>query len=93
MREVTLTQELAFVMAQHQQDEATVLTRAVREGIRALHREALIEAYLMGRISRQEALKQLGPESLEEIGYQRDVLKRDVAWGMGQVRQLLADLP
>ena len=45
----------------------------------------------MGRISRQEVLKQLGPETLEEIEYQRDVLKRDVAWGCeigsGEVRQ------
>jgi len=82
MSEATLTQELAFVMAQQQQDEATVLARAMRAGIRALYREALIEAYLMGHISRQEALIKLGPEALEEIEYQRDALKRDVAWGL-----------
>jgi len=82
MGEATLTQELAFVMAQQQQDEATVLARAMRAGIRALYREALIEAYLMGHISRQEALIKLGPEALEEIEYQRDALKRDVAWGL-----------
>jgi hypothetical protein len=82
MQKATLTQELAFVMDQFQQDEATVLAQAMRTGIRALYREALIEAYLMGRISRQEALKQLGPEALEEVEYQRDALKRDVAWGM-----------
>lgn len=82
MHEATLTQELAFVMDQYQQDEATVLARAMRAGIRALYHEALTEAYLMGRISRQEALKQLGPETLEKIEYQRDALKRDVAWGM-----------
>jgi hypothetical protein len=82
MREAALTQELAFVMTQWQQDEATVLARAIRAGVRALYREALIEAYLMGHIPRQEALKQLGPETLEEIEYQRDALKRDVAWGL-----------
>jgi len=82
MSEVTLTQELTFLMAQRQQDEAAVLAQAVRTGIRALYRETLIEAFLMGRVSRQEALKQLGPEALEEVEYQRDALQHDVAWGM-----------
>jgi len=83
MAEATLAEELAFVMEQQQEDEATVLAQAIRTGIRALYRDALIEAYLMGRISRQEALKRLGSEVLEEIEYQRDALKRDVAWGLG----------
>lgn len=82
MNEATLTQELAFVAGQRQQDETTILAQAVREGVRVLYREALIEAYLAGRISRQEALKQLGPELLEEVEYQRDALRRDVAWGL-----------
>jgi len=42
----------------------------------------LIEAYLLGRVSRETVLKELGPEQLEEIEYQRDALQRDVAWGM-----------
>jgi hypothetical protein len=83
MSEITLAQELAFVIAQRQQDEATILAQAVREGIRTLYREALIEACLADRISRQDALKQLRPEVLEEIEYQRDALQCDVAWGMG----------
>ncbi len=83
MGEATLTQELAFVVAQRQQDEMTVLARAVREGVRVLYRESLVEAYLAGRMSRQDALKQLGPEMLEEIEYQRNALRRDVAWGLG----------
>ncbi|MCR4408200.1 MAG: hypothetical protein NUW24_14985 [Anaerolineae bacterium] len=83
MAEATLVEELAFVMEQQQKDEATVLAQAIRAGIRALYRDALIEAYLIGRISRQEVLKRLGSEVLEEIEYQRDALKRDVAWGLG----------
>lgn len=82
MDEATLTRELAFVADQRQQDETTVLAQAVREGMRILYREALIEAYLAGRVSHQDALKQLGPELLEEVEYQRDALKRDVAWGL-----------
>ena len=82
MNETGLAQQLAFVVARRREDEATVLARAVREGIQALYREALIEAYLLGQVSRGMVLKELGPEQLEEIEYQRDALQRDVAWGM-----------
>ena len=82
MNETGLTQQLAFVMAQRREDEATVLAQAVREGIQALYREALIEAYLLGQVSHEMVLKELGAEQLEEIEYQRDALQRDVAWGM-----------
>ena len=82
MNETGLTQQLAFVMAQRREDEATVLAQAVREGIHTLYREVLIEAYLLGQISREVVLKELGPEQLEEIEYQRDALQRDVTWGM-----------
>ena len=82
MNETGLTQQLAFVMSQRHQDEATVLGEAVREGVQALYRETLIEAYLTGQVAREMVLKELGPEELEEIEYQRNALKRDVAWGL-----------
>ena len=82
MNEIGLTEQLAFVIAQRQQDEATVLAQAVREGIQALYRETLIEAYLLGHVPRDTILKELGPEELEEIEYQRDALQHDVEWGL-----------
>jgi hypothetical protein len=82
LNETGLTQQLAFVMAQRHQDEATVLAQAVREGVHTLYREALIEAYLLERVSRETILKELGPQQLGEIEYQRDALRRDVAWGL-----------
>ena len=85
MAELTMTRKLAFVVAQRRQDETTVLAQAIREGIGMLYREALIEAYLIGRVPRAMALKAVGPEVFEEIEYQRDALQRDVAWGMGNV--------
>ena len=81
MNETGLTEQLAFVVAQRQQDEATVLAQAVREGIQLLYQEVLIEAYLLGRVPREMVLKELGLERLEEIEYQRDALQRDVEWG------------
>ncbi|MEW5960968.1 MAG: hypothetical protein AB1801_24850 [Chloroflexota bacterium] len=82
MNQIGLTEQLAFVVTRRQQDEATVLAQAVREGIQLLYREALIEAYLLGQIPRETVLKELGLEQLEEIEYQRDTLQGDVEWGL-----------
>ncbi len=76
------TQQLAFVAAQRQQNEESILAQALREGVQTLYRETLIEAYLLNSIPREQVLKELGPEEMEEIEYQRDTLARDVAWGL-----------
>jgi hypothetical protein len=82
MNETGLTEQLAFVVAQRQEDEATILAQAVREGIKTLYQEALVEAYLLGQVSREIILKELGLEKLQEIEYQRDSFQRDIAWGL-----------
>jgi hypothetical protein len=82
MDETGLAQQLAFVVSQRREDEAIILAQAVREGIQVLYRETLIEAYLLGQVSREAMLKELGPDQLEEIEYQRDALQRDVGWGI-----------
>lgn len=81
MAETLVAEQLAFVQRQRQLDEVTVLAHAVREGIRVLYREALVEAYLLGQASRQQVLAEIGTEALAEVDYQRDALARDVAWG------------
>ncbi len=86
MENPTIAQkQLSFVVGQRGQDEAALLAQAVRAGVEALYREALIEAYLAESVTRDEALQTLGPESLEEVEYQRDCLRRDVAWGLAEV--------
>lgn len=82
MIDKTLTEHLEFVVAQRGEDEATILARALRSGLAALYRETLIEAYLLGRIDREVALRTLGPEQLEEVERQREALRRDVEWGL-----------
>jgi hypothetical protein len=81
MRDRTLTEHLDFLVAERGEDEATVIAFALRSGIEALYRQALTEAYLLGKVSREAALKDLGTTELREIELQRDALRRDVEWG------------
>lgn len=80
MRDPKLAAHLDFLTTERGQDEATILVEALRAGIEALYRETLTEAYLLGRVSRETALADLGQEELEMVEYQRDALRRDVEW-------------
>ncbi len=78
-----LANEIAFLVAHQNVDETTILARAMRKGVKVLYHDALTEAYLLGKISRDTILDELGPKVLEDIDLQRDALKRDVEWGSG----------
>lgn len=82
MRDNALAKHLDFLVTQKGEDEATVITQALRAGIETLYQEALAEAFLLGQIPRETALKELGSDRLAEIEYQRDALRRDVEWGL-----------
>lgn len=81
MRDTALREHLDFLVTRKGEDEATVIAQALRAGVEALYQEALTEAYLLGQVSRDTALEELGRERLEEIEYQRDALRRDFEWG------------
>ncbi|MCL5997891.1 MAG: hypothetical protein M1546_17825 [Chloroflexi bacterium] len=80
-KQTIFVQQLAFIAAKRNQDEATVLAQAVQKGVHALYQEALIEAYLLGQVSRERLLQELGAEEVARVDYLRDALKHDVTWG------------
>jgi hypothetical protein len=82
MRDKTLAEHLDFLVEQEGQDEATVLARALRTGVEVLYQEALIEAYLLGKVTRETLLREIGQERLQELEDQRDAIRRDIEWGL-----------
>jgi len=82
MRDRTLAEHLDFLVTERGEDEAMILAEALRTGVEALYREALVEGFLLGRISREKVLHEIGPEALTEVELQREALRRDVEWGL-----------
>ena len=82
MENIAFTEQLAFLVTQRQVNETTILAQAVSKGVQLLYQEAMMEAYLLGKVSREYALKILGSTMLEDLEYQRDALKHDVEWGL-----------
>ena len=81
MKNIALGEQLTFLITQRGIDETTILAQAVAKGINILYQEAITESYLLGTISREQALRILGVDNLEEIEYQRNALKHDIEWG------------
>lgn len=82
MAETQLAEKLTFLQRHRRRDEAVVLAEAVQVGIDALYRDALTEAYLLGEVSRDQLLGEVGVEALALIEQQRVALQKDVAWGL-----------
>jgi len=82
MRDVAFARQLDFLVDQVGEKESSILSRALQAGIGVLYQEALIEAYLLGKIDREKILSELGPDKLEDVDYERDAVTRDVAWGL-----------
>ena len=88
MKTQALGEQLSFIVTQSKVNEAAILAQAVSKGIELLYQEAMIEAYLLGNIYREKALKTLGSATLEDVEFQRDALKRDVEWGLSNIAVL-----
>ncbi len=69
MKEGVFTHELDFLVSQRGLDESTIIAKAIRKGMEVMYRDALIEAYLLGKISHDQAMKELGPDTLEKIDF------------------------
>ncbi len=82
MIQSVLAPKLAFVMTQRGLDETTILALAISKGMQLLYQEAITEAYLLGQLPREQALTELGADTLAQVDYQRDALTRDVEWGL-----------
>lgn len=79
---MTLTQKLSYLASERGEDEAKLLAEVMDAGVEALYREALIEAYLQGRVSREDLAREIGQASAVEVEQRRDALRRDVVWGL-----------
>jgi hypothetical protein len=78
----SIVEELTFLRQYANEDEATILTRALHLGLNQLYREAVEQAFIDEQLSREKAMAILGQERIEEIEYAKQALAEDVARGL-----------
>lgn len=66
----------------HEVDESAVIQRAVKTGVETLYRDMIVDMYLADEITREEAIDELGTETVEEVESARDAIEEDVTWGL-----------
>ena len=57
-----------------------MLRQAVERGIETLYREMLINRYLEGELTREEAVDELGAVTVDELDAAREAIEADVNW-------------
>ena len=62
--------------------EAEVIALALESGLRQLWRERVLGRYLLGEISRDEAIRTAGIDWVELAERQRDAMQDDVTWAL-----------
>jgi len=83
MFKTTTFGELEFIIQETGEDEVIVLAQAFREGLKHLYRQKVMGASIEGKLTRTEAVKIMGLETVEELEYQKDAIRKDIQWGLG----------
>ena len=82
MFKTTTFGELEFIIQETGEDEVIVLAQAFREGLKHLYRQKVKDAFIEGKLIREEAVRILGQETIEELEYQKDAIRKDIQWGL-----------
>lgn len=78
----TFVEELTFLTQYTNEDETTILTRALDVGLSHLYRQAVEQAFIDEQLPRSRAVAILGPERVAEIEYARQALAEDIKRGL-----------
>lgn len=64
------------------EDSAQVITEALAAGMAKLYADAVLGAFLRGKISRRHAIKRVGLEAVRQAERQARAVRDDVKWGL-----------
>ena len=78
----TMRDKLEYLTRATGRREAEIVAEAIEEGLTELYRKQIADAYLAGELDREQALAELGEETVENLDYARLAVEQDVQWGL-----------
>jgi len=75
---------LKDLVRQTKQSEAELITQAFQLGIRQLREKHILDDYLLGKVSRNEAINSVGVDMVELAEHQEKAMTEDLEWGLKQ---------
>ncbi|MSU49277.1 MAG: hypothetical protein EXS37_09370 [Opitutus sp.] len=77
-----LNVQLDEVVRLKRTDAGAVLGDALREGMKQLYTDAVIEARLRGELTREQAVERLGERTVARAETEWQAVREDVTWGL-----------
>ena len=78
----TIRDKLEYLTRATGRAEAEIVAEAVEEGLKELYRKHIANAYLSGELNREQAIEELGEETVEDLDYAKRCVEQDVQWGL-----------
>lgn len=80
--ELAITKEIQEIKKYRKVEESHILAEALRVGVKQLWKQAILDEYVRGKISKKKALKLLGPELVKRLDEEKRFILKDIRWGL-----------
>lgn len=80
--ELAITKEIQAIKKYRKIEESDILAEALRLGLKQLWRQAILDEYAEGKLSKKKAIKLLGPELVKRLDEEKRFIIKDVRWGL-----------
>jgi predicted transcriptional regulator len=79
---LTMRDKLEYLARATGRSEPEIVAEAIEEGLTELYRKQIADAYLAGELDREQAIAELGEETVEDLDYARRAVEQDIQWGL-----------
>jgi len=73
---------LTDLVRKTKQSQTELITQAFQLGIHQLWEKLMLDEYLLGQVSREEAINSVGLKRVELAELQQQAMKEDLEWGL-----------
>ena len=80
--ELAITKEIEEIKKYRRLEEPQILAEALRLGVKQLWKQAILDEYAEGKISRKRAIKLLGQEIIKRLDEEKRFILKDIRWGL-----------
>jgi hypothetical protein len=80
--ELAIAKEIQAIKKYRKIEESDILAEALRLGLKQLWRQAILDEYAEGKLSKKKAIKLLGPELVKRLDEEKRFIIKDVRWGL-----------
>lgn len=79
---IQIEKELEYLVKKTGKESSLILAEAVEEGVHILYKRNIIDAFMLDKIDRKNAVSLLGGSFVDELEGAWHAVESDIQWGM-----------